>query len=74
VIGDLAVILADGDECVSDLGAVRNRQVLFGQVASDFDGVSGRRRCRLRAVVGATARSSRPGASGSGSRMARPSG
>jgi hypothetical protein len=35
VIRDLAVMLADGGECVSDLGAVREQEVLFGQVASD---------------------------------------
>lgn len=35
VIGDLAVMLADGGECVSDLGAVRDQQGLFGAVASD---------------------------------------
>jgi len=35
VIRDLAVMLADGGECVSDLGAVRNQQALFGPVASD---------------------------------------
>ena len=35
VIRDLAVMLADGGECVSDLGAVRDQQPLFGQVASD---------------------------------------
>ena len=35
VIGDLAVMLTDGGECVSDLGAVRDQQVLFGPVASD---------------------------------------
>jgi Transposase DDE domain group 1 len=35
VIRDLAVMLADGGECVSDLGAVRDQQALFGQVASD---------------------------------------
>jgi Transposase DDE domain group 1 len=35
VIRDLAVMLADGGECVSDLGAVRDQQVLFGPVASD---------------------------------------
>ena len=32
---DVAVMLADGGECVSDLGAVRDQQALFGQVASD---------------------------------------
>src|SRR4051794_1394929 len=35
VIRDLAVMLADGGECVCDLGAVRDQQALFGAVASD---------------------------------------
>src|SRR3954467_5684705 len=35
VIRDLAVMLTDGGECVSDLGAVREQQALFGSVASD---------------------------------------
>jgi hypothetical protein len=35
VIRDLAVMLADGGECVSDLGAIRDQQALFGAVASD---------------------------------------
>jgi Transposase DDE domain group 1 len=35
VIRDLAVMLADGGECVSDLGGVRDQQALFGSVASD---------------------------------------
>ena len=35
VIRDLAVMLADGGECVSDLGAVRDQPALFGPVASD---------------------------------------
>ena len=35
VIGDLAVMLVDGGECVSDLGAVREQDALFGAVASD---------------------------------------
>ena len=35
VIRDLAVMLADGGECVADLGAVRDQQALFGRVASD---------------------------------------
>src|SRR5665811_879991 len=35
VIRDLAVMLADGGECVSDLGAVREQDTLFGTVASD---------------------------------------
>jgi Transposase DDE domain group 1 len=35
VIRDLAVMLAAGGECVSDLGAVRDQEALFGPVASD---------------------------------------
>ena len=35
VIRDLAVMLADGGECVSDLGAVRDQEALFGAVGSD---------------------------------------
>src|SRR4051794_11381311 len=34
-IRDLAVMLGDGGECVSDLGAVRDQQALFGPGASD---------------------------------------
>jgi hypothetical protein len=34
VIRDLAVMLVDGGECVSDLGAVREQDALFGSVAS----------------------------------------
>jgi Transposase DDE domain group 1 len=34
-IRDLAVMLADGGECVSDLGAVRDQEALFGPVASN---------------------------------------
>jgi Transposase DDE domain group 1 len=35
VIRDLAVMLADGGECLSDLGTMRNQEALFGAVASD---------------------------------------
>jgi peptidoglycan/xylan/chitin deacetylase (PgdA/CDA1 family) len=35
VIRDLAVMVADGGECVSDLAATRDQDVLFGSVASD---------------------------------------
>jgi hypothetical protein len=35
VVRDLAVMLADGGECVSDLGVVREQDALFGNVASD---------------------------------------
>ncbi len=35
VIRDLAVMLADGGDCLSDLRAVRDQSALFGRVASD---------------------------------------
>ena len=35
VVRDLAVMLADGGECVSDLGVVRDQEALFGPIASD---------------------------------------
>lgn len=35
VIRDLAVMVADGGECVSDRGGVRDQEALFGPVASD---------------------------------------
>jgi hypothetical protein len=35
VIRDLAVMLADGGDCLSDLRVVRDQQLLFGAVASD---------------------------------------
>jgi hypothetical protein len=35
VVRDLAVMLADGGDCLADLRAVRDQQVLFGPVASD---------------------------------------
>jgi Transposase DDE domain group 1 len=35
VIRDLAVMAADGGECVADLGGLRDQQELFGVVASD---------------------------------------
>ena len=35
VVRDLAVMLADGGDCLADLGAVRDQDVLFGTVASD---------------------------------------
>jgi DDE family transposase len=34
VVRDLAVMLADGGDCLADLRAVRDQQVLFGSVAS----------------------------------------
>jgi hypothetical protein len=35
VVRDLAVMLADGGDCLSDLRAVRDQEPLFGQVASN---------------------------------------
>ena len=35
VVRDLAVLLADGGDCLADLGALRDQEVLFGAVASD---------------------------------------
>jgi hypothetical protein len=35
VVRDLAVMLADGGDCLADLGAVRDQAALFGCVASD---------------------------------------
>ena len=35
VLRDLAVMLADGGNCLADLGALREQADLFGQVASD---------------------------------------
>lgn len=35
VVRDVAVMLADGGDCLTDLGALRDQPTLFGQVASD---------------------------------------
>jgi hypothetical protein len=35
IVRDLAVMLADGGDCLTDLGVLRDQQVLFGDVASD---------------------------------------
>jgi hypothetical protein len=35
VVRDLAVMLADGGDCLADLGVVRDQDALFGAVASD---------------------------------------
>lgn len=34
IVRDLAVMLADGGDCLADLGALRDQEVLFGAVAS----------------------------------------
>jgi len=57
VLRDLAVMLADGGKCLSDLGAVRDQLDLFGNVASDatafrvIDSIDEQRLARLRAAV-----------------------
>jgi hypothetical protein len=35
IVRDIAVMLADGGDCLTDLGALRDQEVLFGPVASD---------------------------------------
>ena len=35
IVRDLAVTLADGGDCLADLGALRDQGALFGEVASD---------------------------------------
>jgi len=57
VLRDLAVMLADGGDCLADLGAQRDQADLFGDVASDatafrvIDSVDERCLERLRAAV-----------------------
>ena len=73
---DLAVMVADGGECVSDLGGLRDQQALFGAVASDSTAfrviekiaaepallgcAAPRARRRARALLGAARRSRAP--------------
>ena len=35
IVADIAVMLADGGDCLTDLGALRDQEVLFGPVASN---------------------------------------
>ena len=57
VLRDLAVMLADGGDCLADLGALRDQPDLFGNVPSDstafrvIDSVSEQCLARLRAAV-----------------------
>ena len=57
VLRDLAVMLADGGECLADIGAQRDQPDLFGNVASDstafrvIDSVEEQCLARLRAAV-----------------------
>ncbi len=57
VLRDLAVMLADGGDCLADLGAQRDQPDLFGRVASDstafrvIDSIDEQRLGRLRAAV-----------------------
>lgn len=48
VLRDLVVMLADGGDCLADIGALGDQGDLFGGVASDADGVSGDRLDRRR--------------------------
>lgn len=69
---DLAVMLADGGDCLADLSVLRDQPTLFGEVASDATGwralaaLDGE---RIRAV-----REARASARASGSWRGRPSG
>ena len=62
VLRDLAVMLADGGDCLADLGALRDQLDLYGNVASDstafrvIDSIDEQSLVRLRAAV-AVARS-----------------
>jgi Transposase DDE domain group 1 len=57
VLRDLAVMLADGGDCLADVGALRDQPDLFGGVASDstafrmIDSVDEQVLARLRAAV-----------------------
>ena len=75
VIRDLAVMLADGGECVSDLGTVREQEALFGPVASDSTAFRVIDRIASEPGLAWTrcARRTRGRASASGSATARPS-
>ena len=48
VVRDLAVMLADGGDCLTDLGALGDQAALFGDVASAVDGVPADRSDRRR--------------------------
>ena len=72
VLRDLAVMLADGGDCLADLGALRDQLDLYGKVASDatafrvIDSIdesvpwSSARRGRARAGAGVAARGTPP--------------
>jgi len=62
VVRDLAVMLAGGGDCLSDLGALRDQVDLFGQVASDstawrvIDSIDAERLVAIRAARGSARR------------------
>jgi Transposase DDE domain group 1 len=69
VVCDLAVMLADGGDCLSDLGGLRDQEVLFGPVCSDatawrlIDALTGERLDQVRhARASARARAWQAGA------------
>lgn len=75
VIRDLAVMLAGGGECVSDLGAARDQEALFGPVASDSSAFRVDRPGRLGArAAGRSPSGARAGSRVSGGLPARRSG
>ena len=72
VIRDLAVMLTDGGDCLSDLRAVRDQQPLFGPVASDttafrlIDRITATPRCSTRCAPPGRAPGRAPGSSARG--------
>jgi hypothetical protein len=72
VLRDLAVMLADGGDCLHDLGAIRDQADLFGRLASDatawrvIDALDEERLEAARALVGR--RGLAPGRPGRGPR------
>ena len=59
---DLAVMIADGGDCLSELGALRDQLALFGQVASQasaWRAIAALERGRLEAVRAARAQARR---------------
>ena len=64
VVRDLALTLADGGDCLSDLRALRDQEALFGEVASDATAwrlIAALDECRLSALRGARAGARRGG-------------
>ena len=71
VIRDLAVMLADGGDCLADLRAVADQGVLFGEVASTSITIRCGRAPKAQARSRACARAARSASSASGSLASR---